>query len=71
MSDIDDLAEMVEHHFPKGECQERGAAMVMCSEFLMWHKAQRHRSWVRGYVFGWITGTSAAYIGFIIGRHLK
>lgn len=35
------LPDLVERHFPKGECQERGAAMVLAAEILMLIKAQQ------------------------------
>lgn len=34
------LVDMVDKHFPKGECKERGAAMVLLSEFLRWHASK-------------------------------
>ena len=31
----DMLPDLIEQHFPKGKCKERGQAMVLCSLFLI------------------------------------
>lgn len=33
---IEKVADLVDRHFPKGECKERGEAMVLISDILLY-----------------------------------
>jgi len=44
----DKLEELLEKNFPKGKCRERGRALVMFAQYILWlEKYKEKKVWVK------------------------